>query len=66
MSQTVRIGINGLGRIGRTILREFAIRKAEGKYKNIEIVFFISKYIQKTIKTFKKLWKASGNVEHFI
>ena len=38
MSQTVRIGINGLGRIGRTILREFAIRKAEGKYKNIEIV----------------------------
>ncbi|MCO4755522.1 MAG: type I glyceraldehyde-3-phosphate dehydrogenase [Bacteriovoracaceae bacterium] len=38
MSQTVRIGINGLGRIGRTILREFAKRKAEGKYSNLEIV----------------------------
>ena len=38
MSETVRIGINGLGRIGRTILREFTIRKSEGKYSNLEIV----------------------------
>lgn len=38
MSKTVRIGINGLGRIGRTILREFTKRKAEGMYQNIEIV----------------------------
>lgn len=35
---TVRIGINGLGRIGRTVLREFTKRKAEGKYSNLEIV----------------------------
>lgn len=38
MSKTVRIGINGLGRIGRTILREFTKRKAEGKYQNLEVV----------------------------
>lgn len=38
MSQTTRIGINGLGRIGRTILREFEKRKAEGKFTNLEIV----------------------------
>ncbi len=38
MSKTVRIGINGLGRIGRTVLREFTKRKAEGKYQNLEIV----------------------------
>lgn len=35
---TVKIGINGLGRIGRTVVREFTKRKAEGMYKNIEIV----------------------------
>ncbi|MEX0799161.1 MAG: type I glyceraldehyde-3-phosphate dehydrogenase [Bacteriovoracaceae bacterium] len=38
MSQTTRIGINGLGRIGRTILREFTKRKSEGMYSNLEIV----------------------------
>lgn len=38
MSETVRIGINGLGRIGRTVLREFTKRKSEGKYSNLEIV----------------------------
>jgi glyceraldehyde-3-phosphate dehydrogenase type I len=35
---TIRIGINGLGRIGRTVIREFEKRKAEGLYANLEIV----------------------------
>ncbi len=35
---TIRLGINGFGRIGRTVVREFYKRKQEGLYKNIEIV----------------------------
>jgi glyceraldehyde-3-phosphate dehydrogenase type I len=35
---TIRIGINGLGRIGRTVIREFEKRKTEGLYANLEIV----------------------------
>lgn len=35
---TIRVGINGLGRIGRTILREFVKRQQEGKFQNFEIV----------------------------
>lgn len=35
---TIRLGINGLGRIGRTVIREFTKRKSEGKYSNLEIV----------------------------
>ena len=35
---TIKLGINGFGRIGRTVVREFARRKAEGMYKNLEIV----------------------------
>lgn len=35
---TIRVGINGFGRIGRTIVREFAKRKAQGAYSNMEIV----------------------------
>ena len=35
---TIRVGINGLGRIGRTVLREFIKRQQEGKFPNIEIV----------------------------
>lgn len=35
---TIKLGINGFGRIGRTIVREFAKRKSEGMYKNLEIV----------------------------
>jgi glyceraldehyde-3-phosphate dehydrogenase type I len=34
---TVNLGINGLGRIGRTVIREFEKRKAEGLYANIAI-----------------------------
>lgn len=34
---TIRLGINGLGRIGRTVIREFEKRKKEGLYQNIEI-----------------------------
>ncbi|MBT4790319.1 MAG: type I glyceraldehyde-3-phosphate dehydrogenase, partial [Halobacteriovoraceae bacterium] len=34
---TMKLGINGLGRIGRTIIREFEIRKAQGLYENLEI-----------------------------
>jgi glyceraldehyde 3-phosphate dehydrogenase len=34
----IRVGINGFGRIGRTVVREFAKRKAEGKFSNMEIV----------------------------
>lgn len=35
---TIKLGINGMGRIGRTVIREFEKRKQEGMYKNIEIV----------------------------
>lgn len=35
---TIKLGINGLGRIGRTILRELSKRKDEGLFKNIEVV----------------------------
>lgn len=35
---TVKLGINGLGRIGRTVLREFEKRKAQGMFANVEIV----------------------------
>lgn len=35
---TIKLGLNGLGRIGRTVIREFEKRKAEGLYKNLEIV----------------------------
>jgi glyceraldehyde-3-phosphate dehydrogenase type I len=34
---TIKLGINGLGRIGRTVIREFEKRKAEGLYANLEI-----------------------------
>lgn len=34
---TINLGINGLGRIGRTVIREFEKRKAEGMYPNIAI-----------------------------
>ncbi|MCT4641635.1 MAG: type I glyceraldehyde-3-phosphate dehydrogenase [Bacteriovoracaceae bacterium] len=34
----IKIGINGLGRIGRTVIREFTKRKNEGKFSNLEIV----------------------------
>ena len=34
---TIRLGINGLGRIGRTVIREFEKRKKEGLYQNIEM-----------------------------
>ena len=37
---TIKVGINGFGRIGRTIVREFTKRKAEGKFSNLEIVAF--------------------------
>jgi glyceraldehyde 3-phosphate dehydrogenase len=33
-----RLAINGLGRIGRTVIREFEKRKQEGKFKDLEIV----------------------------
>ncbi len=35
---TIKLGINGLGRIGRTVLREFEKRKIEGKFADLEIV----------------------------
>jgi len=35
---TIRLGVNGFGRIGRTVVREFYKRKQEGLYSNIEIV----------------------------
>lgn len=35
---TIKVGINGLGRIGRTVIREFTKRQSEGKYNNLEIV----------------------------
>lgn len=34
----IRVGLNGLGRIGRTVIRELENRKAEGKFANIELV----------------------------
>ncbi|MBL7664771.1 MAG: type I glyceraldehyde-3-phosphate dehydrogenase [Bacteriovoracaceae bacterium] len=34
----IRVGINGVGRIGRTILREFFVRKNEGEKFSFEIV----------------------------
>lgn len=33
-----RLAINGLGRIGRTVIREFEKRKQEGMFKDLEIV----------------------------
>jgi glyceraldehyde-3-phosphate dehydrogenase type I len=35
---TIKLGINGFGRIGRTVVREFYKRKQEGLYSNVEIV----------------------------
>ena len=35
---TIRLGLNGLGRIGRGIIREIERRKKLGELKNIEIV----------------------------
>ena len=35
---TVKLGINGFGRIGRTVVREFYRRKQEGMFSNLEIV----------------------------
>lgn len=35
---TVKLGLNGLGRIGRTVIREFEKRKAEGMFPNVEFV----------------------------
>lgn len=35
---TIKIGINGFGRIGKTVVREFVKRQSEGMYKNLEIV----------------------------
>jgi glyceraldehyde 3-phosphate dehydrogenase len=36
--KTVKIGINGMGRIGRTILRSYSKRKLAGEFKDIQIV----------------------------
>ena len=35
---TIRVGVNGFGRIGRNFYRALAAQKAEGKATNIEIV----------------------------
>jgi len=35
---TIKLGINGLGRIGRTVIREFENQKLLGKFKDVEIV----------------------------
>ncbi len=35
---TIRVGVNGFGRIGRNFYRALAAQKAEGKSQNIEIV----------------------------
>lgn len=35
---TIRVGVNGFGRIGRNFYRALAAQQAEGKAKNIEIV----------------------------
>jgi glyceraldehyde 3-phosphate dehydrogenase len=46
----IRLGINGFGRIGRTVFREFMKRQKEGMFSNLEIVAInspgdINKYI---------------------
>jgi glyceraldehyde 3-phosphate dehydrogenase len=38
MNVTIRVGINGFGRIGRNFYRALETQQAEGKAKNIEIV----------------------------
>ena len=35
---TIKLGINGLGRIGRTVIRELERQKLQGKFNNIKIV----------------------------
>lgn len=35
---TIKLGINGLGRIGRTVIRAFELAKKEGKFSNLEII----------------------------
>lgn len=35
---TIRLGINGFGRIGRTVVRELYRRQLEGMYQNLELV----------------------------
>lgn len=35
---TIKLGLNGLGRIGRTVLREFEKRKSAGEFANLEVV----------------------------
>ncbi|CDO26453.1 glyceraldehyde-3-phosphate dehydrogenase, type I [Mycolicibacterium mageritense DSM 44476 = CIP 104973] len=35
---TIRVGVNGFGRIGRNFYRALATQKAEGKNTDIEIV----------------------------
>ena len=35
---TIRVGVNGFGRIGRNFYRALATQQAEGKAKDIEIV----------------------------
>lgn len=34
---TIKLAINGMGRIGRTVIREFEKRKAQGDFSNLEI-----------------------------
>ena len=35
---TIKLAVNGLGRIGRLVIREFEKQKAQGKFGNLEIV----------------------------
>ncbi|HET7664865.1 MAG TPA: glyceraldehyde 3-phosphate dehydrogenase NAD-binding domain-containing protein, partial [Mycobacterium sp.] len=35
---TIRVGVNGFGRIGRNFYRALAIQKAEGKSTDIEVI----------------------------
>ena len=35
---TIRVGVNGFGRIGRNFYRALAAQKAEGKSTDIEII----------------------------
>ena len=35
---TIRVGVNGFGRIGRNFYRALAAQKAEGKSADIEII----------------------------
>lgn len=35
---TIKVGINGFGRIGRNLLREFLLRKENGEFENADIV----------------------------